>query len=326
MKTSLPYFLQFPDNFYKTTVEKIINTSIRGENTQLIGLKGSAKSLLFRYLLTSDKLKKEFKVFRIDFNLINEKTVKACTKLLLSEYSKWKKVADKREKKVIILIDSFENVFNLSNSLLSVFNGITDSCRDLITFVFSVERPLDINIRYWGEKCFLPPLSKDDFDWFWRGLQIDDKFKRRISEVSGNYPAIIKRLVEIVNENGEETLEKTIENPRINPHLNYQLELMKEGLNGRENYFDVPIYNLFINGPQNNELTKLENKAYLYLEKNKGIIIERDDLIKNIWGEFASCDVADHALDQLIHRLQKKLQKKNIKIETIRGRGHRMLS
>lgn len=135
--------------------------------------------------------------------------------------------------------------------------------------------------------------------------------------------ALIKRLNEIAKEGGD--IDETIDNPRLNAHVNYQLELMKEGFKGNKNYFDVPIYNTFIAGGNfRTEFTKLENMALKYLNKNLNVIVDREDLIQTIWGEHASQNVADHALDQLIHRLKIKLKDKNIKLETIRGRGHRL--
>lgn len=58
--------------------------------------------------------------------------------------------------------------------------------------------------------------------------------------------------------------------------------------------------------------------------KNKGVIIDREDLITQVWGEKA-LDIADHALDQLIHRLKIKVALEGYKIETIKGRGHRLI-
>lgn len=324
MKTSLPFFLKFPDHFYGDVVEKIIDYSLKGQNIQLVGLKGSGKSLLFRYILSSDKFKLKFNIFRVDLNLIPERTVKACSELLLSELAKWTNNGNNLEKKTIILVDSFENMYDLSNSLKSIFSGITDTYRDYISFVFSVERPIESNDTYWGKVIFNTPLIKSDFDWFWNGLGGNEKYKNKIYEVSGGYMAIIKRLFEIVS-SGED-LDIVIENPRLNSHLNYQLELMKEGLKGKENYFKVPLFDIFMQGPCNDELTKLEHKAFVFLKQNNEMIVDRSSLINAIWGEYASQNVADHALDQLIHRLKIKLKNKNMRLDTIRGRGHRLTS
>ncbi len=323
MKSSRPYFLNFPPDFQKQNIDKILEAAEKGENIQFVGLKGSGKSLVFRFISTSLEIKNKYDIYSVDFNLIAERTSKAVSELLLSNLSVWEKKEKPFEKKTIILIDSFVNVENISDSLVKIFKAITDRHRDFISFVFSVERPINSGFSYWGNPEYLNLLSKSDFDWFWSGLNGKKEFKNKIYEASGGYMAIIKRIFEISNSN--QNLDEVINNPRLNPHLLYQLELMKEGLKGKANYFDVPIYNTFINGvATNRELTALENKAFQFLINNKGIIIERDTLIKAIWGDYASNGIADHALDQIIHRLKQKIEKEGYKLETFRGRGHRL--
>lgn len=74
-----------------------------------------------------------------------------------------------------------------------------------------------------------------------------------------------------------------------------------------------------------NNLTSSEYKALIYLFNHQDKICTREDLISSIWGENASLETSDHALDQLIHRLKSKLKTSTppVMLETIRGRGHR---
>jgi len=323
MKSPLPYFLDFPKDFQKQIVEKIITIVSKSENVQLVGLKGSGKSLIFRAIPNLSYIVSKFDICNIDLSLISEKTPKAISEFLLNKLTEWESKENSFKRKTIILVDSFENIEDMSFSITSIFNGISNRYRDFISFVFSVERPIESNNRYWGKAILCPPLNETDYDWFWMGLGGKKEFKEIIYKISGGYMAIVKRLFEIVNSGGD--LNEIIKNPRLNPHLLYQLELMKEGLKGRENYFDVPLYETFIKGTiTNKELTASENRAFQFLISNKGVIIERDSLIKAIWGEHASVGIADHALDQIIHRLKSKIEKDGYKLETIRGRGHRL--
>lgn len=323
MKSKIPYFLNFPKNFQEKNISAILKSVENGQNLQLVGLKGSGKSLIFRYLTSSQVIKNKFNIYSLDMNLIPEKNLSSVSDFIIRNLSPLDNQDDSFKKKTIVLVDSFENVEDISDSLLKIFKALTDKYRDYISFIFSVERPIDMKNSYWGKIEYISPLNQNDFDWFYSGLGGDNKSKKRIYSVSVGFMAIVKRLFEIVNSGGD--LEEAINNPRINPHLLYQLELMKEGLQGNINYFDVPIYNTFISGiVTNKELTALENKAFQFLIKNSGLIIERDILIKEVWGEHASNDVADHALDQIIHRLKQKIEKDGYKLETIRGRGHRL--
>lgn len=321
MKSPIPYFRDFPKDFQKEIVDKVISVAESAKNLQFVGLKGSGKSLTFRYLLENSEIQKRFNVFQIDFNLVPEKTMSAVSSLVLQKLSQWEAKIDEFDKKTIILADTFENVVDIVD--VKVFNGISDRYRDYLSFIFSMERPICDGNVYWGEMIYTRPLVKKDFDWFWKGLGGDTKYKEKIYKSSGGYMALIKRLFEIFNSGGN--LEEAINNPRVNPHLLYQLELMKEGLRESNNYFDVPIFNTFMNGlSTKSELTSLENKAFQFLVNNKEMVVERDTLIKVVWGEHASNDVADHALDQVIHRLKQKIEKDGYKLETIRGRGHRL--
>lgn len=323
MKSPLPYFLDFPKDFQKQIVDKIITIVSKSENVQLVGLKGSGKSLIFRALPSFSYVTSKFDIHNIDLSLIPEKTPRAISELLLHKLAEWESKENSFKRKTIILVDSFENIEDMSSSIADIFSGISNRHRDFISFIFSVERPIKSNDIYWGKPVYTQPLKKDDFDWFWKGLGGKEINKEKIYEVSGGFMAIIKRLLEISNSN--QNVDEVIKNPRLNPHLLYQLELMKEGLGGKPNYFDVPVYTTFINGVSiDKELTSLENKAFQFLINNKETIIERDTLIKEVWGEHASSDVADHALDQIIHRLKLKIQKDGYKLETLRGRGHRL--
>ena len=70
-------------------------------------------------------------------------------------------------------------------------------------------------------------------------------------------------------------------------------------------------------------LTKNEEKLLKYFLKNKGGILSRADGMGYLWGENA-VEISDHAYDQIVLRLRKKLKNAVPKadVETVRGRGH----
>ena len=74
------------------------------------------------------------------------------------------------------------------------------------------------------------------------------------------------------------------------------------------------------------QLTANEYRALTFLFAHDGEICPREKIATAIWGENASLDISNHALDQLIHRLRKKLKSAEpvVTLETIRGRGHRL--
>lgn len=321
MKSSLPYFLDFPKDFGRELEEAINKSGERGVNLQVVGLKGSGKSLMFRAILGRNK-----DIKYIDCNLLTEKYI---DKL-------WNKGISG-----ICLIDSFENIVGYDNNLVKKIMSIYDQNRDYVTFVFSVER--EMVMKSSCDTYYVKPLNKLETKWFVNGLAqfnngVKDIIINKIIEVSGGCMAIIKRLYEAGA--GGEDLEKLIDNPHLNSHLKYQLELMVEGLGKDKNdvealkkYYLVDEKGKFLSKVvenfmvqksrgRNENLTREEDKVMKLLEKNKNQICLREDLIGMIWGKNADLTISDHALDQLMHRLRNKLKNNGVEIETVRGRGY----
>lgn len=348
-KSNLPYFRDFPIDFRKDDINAISDAINKNFNLQFIGAKGSGKSLTFRAIKQLN-IFKNVEVFLIDFNLIPEKSSLSVLNLIWGAMNGWENSnklsegeivvniqnkfnqIESRGKRILFLFDSFENLTDLKEKLiLNSLGSLIDSNRDLITCVFSLESPINEKILgRFAQIYYVAMLSKADFEWFIGGLQdtygkqIDSKSKKLIFETSGGFMALVKRLFEIW-ESGE-NLEYLIQNPENNIHLRYQLDLISES----ENNLKVPILENYIKdikSPNKNgdNLTVSEFKLLSYLGSTKGQICSREDIIFSLWGENASFDVSNHALDQLIHRLKKKLDETEMKIETVRGRGYRLV-
>lgn len=77
------------------------------------------------------------------------------------------------------------------------------------------------------------------------------------------------------------------------------------------------------------QLTSSEYKLLKFLLENKDRIVERDEIINNVWKENQStAGVTDQAIDQLIFRLRKKVEKdpnNPVHILTIKGRGFKFV-
>lgn len=76
------------------------------------------------------------------------------------------------------------------------------------------------------------------------------------------------------------------------------------------------------------KLTSSEYKLLKYLLQNRGKIMEREEIIKNVWKDTASIvGVTDQAIDQLILRLRKKIEENPNNptfLITIKGRGFKL--
>lgn len=69
------------------------------------------------------------------------------------------------------------------------------------------------------------------------------------------------------------------------------------------------------------QLTKMEFELLSYLAENKNILISRDQMLRNVWGDdyFGS----DRVVDDTIRRLRKKVDRLNI--ETVYGYGYKLV-
>ncbi|MBC2855567.1 response regulator transcription factor [Cetobacterium sp. 2A] len=68
------------------------------------------------------------------------------------------------------------------------------------------------------------------------------------------------------------------------------------------------------------ELSGREAQLFEYFIRNKGIVLNREKLLNEIWGFDFYCE--DRAVDTLIKRLRKKLGQYSENIKTIRGVGY----
>lgn len=323
MKNKLSYFLNFPESFSKDLSEAIEKAINGGVNLQFVGLEGSGKSISFRSLLA-----KNDNYVYVNCNLLTEKSLEE----LVDKLNEFKN----KQKRGVLLVDSFENDIG---KMMSIY----DQYRDWVTFVFSVEREVLMRSAY--NVFYIKPLSGKNAEWFMEsliesgGVKVDDEKIKRIIEVSGGVMGIMKRILELVIDG--RSLEDVVDNPGKHVKLAYQLELMMDGLGKDKNNQDLlKKYHLvddggkFVSrilenyvghlrgGIKKDYLTNEEHKVMLCLEKNRGCVVSRDEVIREIWGENSTRDISDHALDQLIHRLRCKLKKDGLEIETVRGRGY----
>lgn len=74
-------------------------------------------------------------------------------------------------------------------------------------------------------------------------------------------------------------------------------------------------------GEEEVQLTKMEFELFNYLSTNKNILISRDKILRNVWGEdyFGS----DRVVDDTIRRLRKKVDK--VTVETVYGYGYKLV-
>lgn len=210
---------------------------------------------------------------------------------------------------------------------------------------------------------YFEAFDSHESEWFLNSLcqmgKIDmpAKDKRFILDSSGGYPACIKRIVEGYAAGLD--IGKVVDDPRILSGLAYNFEMIKAsvteylasndtkmlqryGITDHGGKFRSKAFESYINltsGRLNNKpvekigdlelsvkLTASEFKILNYIVKNKDKVCDREEVIEFVWGNKANKGISDHALDQIVSRLRKKLVGSKIEIETLRGRGYRFTS
>jgi len=114
--------------------------------------------------------------------------------------------------------------------------------------------------------------------------------------------------------------------PLFEKYVEEQAEIPSEKIDLDESSGEIKKGQEILSG----KLTSSEYKLLKYLLQNSGKIIERDEIIKNVWKDSASiAGVTDQALDQLVLRLRKKIEEDPnypAHLLTIKGRGFKFTS
>jgi len=210
----------------------------------------------------------------------------------------------------------------------------------------------------------VPPLQLSSVQSFIKEFNLatlSDKKIKKILKISAGNPRLIKQIIQIKNgrsvsliklpffektwqqlsESQKETLRKILKKG-TSPDQKIIRQLIALNILNIKNGFSTPLWQKFIalkrdTDPLGDEIiwrdkkiplsftfTETEFKVFKYLLDHQGKIINRTNLIEDIWSKDWEL-ISDHLLDQLVFRVRKKI--KNIKfpkleVKTIRGRGH----
>lgn len=248
-------------------------------------------------------------------------------------------------KKLVIIIDHIEEInFPEFKSFYTNLNQIYRRYEPKISLIFisPYELKTENDLVNFGplsrvilqNALITPPFNKKDAFWFIKerenqvGGVLSQEDKKMIFDLSGGFPRTIKRLLESVVRGIN--LKDLGENPILDLPLSIHLSELTKYLDILP---DIPILKTYMGDSSFREnsmgtefagrLTKNEESLFKYFASRRGKLIPRDEGIEHLWGGEA-LDVSDHAYDQIVLRLRKKLQTSTPKmtIETVRGRGH----
>ncbi len=272
-------------------------------------------------------------------------------------------------KKIIIIIDNFEKLrFFGQKDIFDLLWAIYINNSQNVSYVFAFDAEINKTeaTNYYGDlgglisekTVYFKPFELHESEWFldstceMADVELGDKTRNKIIEVSGGYSFCIKRLVEAYSEGLN--VDEIIENPTKLPSLNYNFDSLYNDVYQPNLGTQILVqYGILIDGKfvskvfenyirlkeakNNNQysdsvgdialshrLTASEHKILMVLNRKINQICTRDEVIEKLWGENALGDISDHALDQIVSRLRKKLVGSSADLETLRGRGYRL--
>lgn len=255
--------------------------------------------------------------------------------------------------KLLIIADNAEALENeKGRALIQRLKDVRERYRPQTTILLAAERNI-LGAEAFSENSslrsilmenvlYIPPLNESESRSFAQAIakqmdfRLSEKLLKRLVESSGGAPRIIKRLVKLAQTN-EKHLFEILENPSLDQKLSFDLESLTIFTHGNPTYsFSSPLLNLLrpksetkdkIAGVQfSTTLTKQEFTLAKTLIENKNELVSREEMIKAIWPTNLY-ETSEHALDQMIHRLKKKLETATpiCTLITYRGRGAKLI-
>lgn len=254
--------------------------------------------------------------------------------------------------KLLIIADNAEALENeKGRALIQRLKDIRERYRPQTTILLAAERNV-LGAEAFSESSslrsilmenilYISPLNESESRSFAQAIakqmsfKLSEKLLKQLVEASGGAPRIIKRLVKLAQTDEKHLLE-VLKSPSLDQKLSFDLESLVIFTHSNPNYsFNSPLLSSLrpktetkdkIAGVQFSvTLTKQEFALAKTLIENKGELVGREEMIKAIWPTNLY-ETSEHALDQMIHRLKKKLESATptCTLITYRGRGAKL--
>lgn len=323
----------------KGLIEKIKVIANRGECLLLYGPPGCGKTLLLQDL--SHQIENSI--------LLNVETFFATSQEVLGKIKSLELLVKANEKiKPMILLDHVELLTDPKlNPIVMALKALREMARHRIPFIFAADNNIkSSDLEKFGplKMClvenlqFIGPFDKADSELFTLqmanqfGIKLDQLDKDKIIYQSGGLARIIKRLIKLTSDGVD--LKTIYKNPSLDQKLALDLEKIADFVEKNpESVFPLPLLENLASGKKVDQekigsivfpspLTRQEHALATCLIKNIGQLYSREELIKAIWPKNL-LETSEHALDQMLHRLKKKLATTEPKcnLVTYRGRG-----
>ncbi len=314
-------------------IKQIYNLSASGKNLTLIGPAGSGVSEIFSYLQNHPSPQTKF----IYFDLL------LCLSQPISQLiGSLQQLLDSNPKHTTLILDNFDHI---STPTYSSFHhwlaGWYFSHRWLLNLVFQTNNLSLVNGKVPEVGTLKPllvsnllkllPLDLADAGQLAAAYNLNpsEETLKKLFSQSGGHVQTLKRLLELQSD-PEKTRLQLSQNlntlyRNLSPFLKENDLLTEFGLIDKGRKFRNIEFEEFLSksSASTKDFTKNEQKLFDFLRQNINQTITKENLILHLYGNQASVEISNHALDQLIYRLRSKLKNthRGLVLKTKSGQG-----
>lgn len=339
--------ISYPETYRQEYFSKIARLILHGESMLILGPAGIGKTSDLQFLLQNNaSLKKYFYNSEVKLLWIGGDG------LYDSSFQKYmdtlNDLSRSTSEHIVIIIDHTDRLSSENyKPLFAAIRAMRESTRPRTSVICVSDKDLTkdpLNSLLPIEPLLLenivviPPLSVDDTKMslaLWEkyyDVKLDKKVEEQIISASGGIPRLIKRLTKLAADK-QDVLE-VIKNPISDLKLKLDLENIAVFNRANPEYFyKIPLLE-HLEGLTNTDFdqigsvkfySRLSRQEYLLAQlliEKRGQLVSREEMITTIWPKNI-LETSEHALDQMIHRVRKKLESAKPKCELVvfRGRG-----
>lgn len=346
-------FWSFPVEFQKDFVGEIFKRLSHGESIYLYGPAGSGKTTLIENLVKNEAVRKHHLPNReILFCLYNGDQLELGLLDPARLHQELIASLNEKDRPVVVIIDHLDRL-NREHflPLFSALKSFRETARHRIGFLIAANSDLPnlagiehfepIKPLLYDNRLLIPALNFSDARLFLERLttlhetKINKAAARKIFLAGGGFPRLMKRLLKLSTDKAID-FDKIMENPALDEGLGLTLKEIARFLvlHPKAEYKIPLLQKISLSASKQDSLgqirfqsplTKQEYKMAEILIKNKGELVSREEMITAVWPK-NSYETSEHALDQMLHRLRRKLEKAEpqTKLTTLRGRGCRL--
>lgn len=337
--------LTLPIDFRKSVLEKVFALVKNAESGLLLGPAGMGKTLLFDQI-ENPAVQKHY-LPKINLHCLRLDLLENSSPQL-SEFGLEKTLTPNN--RILLLVDNTESLDNQrGKELIKSLKSFREKARSQTSLLLASEENI-LTLPFFSEASslkspllenliYLDPLNNSDTLSFIKtiaklqNITLSEGQTAEIAKTSGGFPRLIKRLVKIA---ASGNLIKIINNPAADLKYSFDVSALSVYLQSHPDLdWTIPLAKP--QTPNNSQdtisgisfsklLTKQEHALAQLLISRREEIVSREDLIKAVWPKNLY-ETSEHALDQMIHRLKKKLvfSTPSCQLITLRGRGTKLL-